>query len=163
MTIPMRMARFASAGVSHGKAVTIDNRHPATPRYLVSAVRSATGTLWYDWTGRFDLVSHNGSAATNSFVSRPFGSSGVAEGIFVNEFLYIEAVIDEFEEFTSAEAADASFASIALRSPHPEGPPYLWDAEVRRVYQPAEREFLRAFMSANPEEYAIQLTGRNAD
>jgi hypothetical protein len=46
-------------------------------------------------------------------------------------------------------------------SPHPKGPVYPPVAEVRRVYQPMEREFLRAFVTADPQPYVVSLAAES--
>ena len=74
---------------------------------------------------------------------------------------YVDDVIDDFELFSNGDAAFDFFEAIEpLISPHPDGPSYAWVAEIRRVYQPIEREFLRAFVTTNPEPFLVTLTGR---
>ena len=94
---------------------------------------------------------------------RAFGSVGFADGLVVDEESYNESATDDFEIFTLRAPADARYAGIELLGPHPRGPFFAWRAEVRRVYQPVEREFLRAFVTNNPEPYVVELSGQEAD
>ena len=158
-----RMARFGTASVAHAKAMIIDNRVPSAPRYLVTSSRSAAGMLWYDWATGFEALSHNAVAVpTDTFTARRFGTSDIEEGVFTNQFVYLETAIDDFEEFTSGAAAESLFKAIPLRSPHPSGPHYGWTAEIRRAYRPMEQEFRRIFVDADPEPFHVRLTGQES-
>jgi hypothetical protein len=80
----------------------------------------------------------------------------------VNEESYSDSAIDDFEVFASGDAAFARYAGIEpLVSPHPEGPVYVPIADVRRTYQPMEREFLRLFVTSSPELFLVRLTAQS--
>ena len=84
------------------------------------------------------------------------------EGVTISEESYSDNAIDDFEVFASGDAAFARYAAIEpLMSPHPNGPVYLPVAEVRRAYQPMEREFLRAFVTTDPQPYVITLEAQS--
>ena len=144
-------AIFTSPGSSHGKQVVLDNRNPSSRQYLVVSTRSASGLVAYNWdtTGQmprplFEPVSHGGvPAPTDQHMERRFGSRIFREGLTISEESYSDNAIDDFEVFGDWDAAFARYSAIEpLVSPHPDGPVYAPVAEVRRAYQPMEREFL---------------------
>ena len=156
----VQLARIGSASVNHEKFMLLDNRAP-NGQTLIASRRSATALLWYDWTTRFEAIEHSGhTPPIESATTRTFGTSGLSEGLFVSQFVYLDMVIDAFEVFANASAAEAFYRAITLTSPHPDGPTYGWTAQVRRRYQPAEREFLRAFVTMEPEPFVVRLNGR---
>ena len=83
--------------------------------------------------------------------------------MYVDAESYNDSVTDQFQIFTSRTSADPFYAGIELLGPHPQGPFFSWIAEVRRVYQPMEREFLRAFVTNAPEPFVVELGGFEAD
>ena len=156
---------------SHSKAVVLDNRKPSTPAYLVTSSRGVSGLVAYNWQidGQirrplFEAISHGGlPVPTNEQTERRFGGSRVfREGRRVTEESYSDSAIDDFEVFPGGDAAFARYAGIEpLVSPHPEGPVYVPIADVRRTYQPMEREFLRLFVTSTPEPFLVRLTAQN--
>ena len=100
---------------------------------------------------------------TDDTTERRFGGTRVfREGLRVNAEAYSDNAIDVFETPATEEAAFARYAAIEpLVSPHPNGPVYVPVAEVRRVYQPMEREFMRAFVTADPQPYVVRLAAAN--
>jgi hypothetical protein len=156
---------------SHSKALVIDNRNPSAPQYLVTSSRGVSGLVAYNWQndgemGRplFEAVSHGGyPVPTNEQTERRFGGSRVfREGRRVNEESYSDNAIDDFEVFASGDAAFARYAAIEpLVSPPPQGPVYVPIADVRRAYQPMEREFLRLFVTSSPEPFVVGLTAQS--
>ncbi len=159
----LRMVRIVSAGVTHEKMMMLDNRTPPGT-VLVASRRSATAFLSLDLTREFETVAHSGFAAPLSdAVNREFGSSSMSEGTVADRHMFLQMEIDEFQTFSASASASAAaqtvYDSIQLRAPHPDGPTYGWDAEVRRIYQPAEMEFLRAFVTAAPVPFTVRLTG----
>jgi len=163
-------AIFTSPGSSHGKQVVLDNRNPSSRQYLVVSTRSASGLVAYNWdtTGQmprplFEPVSHGGvPAPTDQHMERRFGSRTFREGLTISEESYSDHAIDDFEVFGDWDAAFARYSAIEpLVSPHPDGPVYLPVAEVRRAYQPMEREFLRAFVTADPQPYVVTLEAQS--
>jgi hypothetical protein len=156
---------------SHGKQLVLDNRNPSSPQYLVVSTRSVSGLVAYNWatTGQmlqplFEPVSHGGRPApSDQHTERRFGGSRVfREGLTISQESYSDAAIDDFEVFASGDPAFARYAALEpLVSPHPNGPVYPPVAEVRRVYQPMEREFLRAFVTADPQPYVVSLAAES--
>ena len=167
--IEAQLAIFTRAVSVHGKQIVLDNRKPSTPEYLVISSRSVSGLLAYNWAtdGQmqrplFAAISHGGvPAPTNRQTKRRFGGSrAFTEGLLVDSAIYVDDAIDDFELFSMGDAAFDLFAAIEpLISPHPNGPSYAWVAAIRRVYQPIEREFLRAFVTTGPEPFLVSLTG----
>ena len=166
------LAIFSKAVSTHSKQVVLDNRKPSRPEYLVVSTRSVSGQLAYNWVvdGQmrrplFEATSHGGvPSPTNHRTRRLFGGSrAFAEGLLVDSTNYVDDAIDDFEEFSMGDAAFDLFTAIEpLVGPHPSGPRYDWVAEIRRAYQPMEIEFLRAFVTANPESFIVTLTGEEA-
>ena len=156
---------------SHGKAIVLDNRKPLAPQYLVMSNRAVSGLVAYNWQidGQmarplFEPVSHGGYLVpTNNQTERRFGGTRVfSEGVRVGEESYSDNAIDVFETFAAESAASARYAVIEpLISPHPDGPVYVPVAEVRRRYQPMEREFLRAFVTGAPEPFVVRLSAQS--
>jgi hypothetical protein len=169
--VEAQLAIFSWPVTSHGKQVLLDNRTPAAPQYLVTSGRGVSGLIAYNWeiegqmrTPLFEAVSHGGFAVpTDAQTERRFGGSRVfREGRRVDGENYNDSAIDHFEVVVAAEAAFALYGAIEpLVSPHPQGPVYVPIAEVRRLYQPMEREFLRAFVTAHPEPFVITLTAQS--
>jgi hypothetical protein len=109
----------------------------------------------------FEAVAIGGLApGTDARTYHAFGGLRVGEGTWSSVWLYDNSVVDDFEEFTDHEDADGWYDAIELLGPHPNGPFFPWTAEVRRVYQARERDFLRAFVASNPDVYTIRLAGR---
>jgi hypothetical protein len=164
-------AIFTWPGSSHGKQVVLDNRKPSAREYLVISTRGASGLVAYNWetAGQmlrplFEPVSHGGvPAPVDQHMERRFGGSRVfREGLTISEESYSDSAIDDFEVFASFDAAFARYTAIEpLVSPHPNGPVYSPVAEVRRVYQAMEREFLRAFVTTDPEPYVVALAAQS--
>jgi hypothetical protein len=156
---------------SHSKALVLDNRNLSAPQYLVTSSRGASGLVAYNWQidGQmrrplFEGVSHGGRPVpTDEQTERRFGGSrAFLEGRRVNQESYSDNAIDDFETFASGDAAFARYAGIEpLVSPHPEGPVYVPIAEVRRTYQPMEREFLRLFVTGSPAPFLVRLTAQS--
>ena len=156
---------------SHSKTVVLDNRNPSAPQYLVTSSRGVSGLVAYNWQidGQmrrplFEALSHGGfPVPTDDQAERRFGGSRVfREGRRVNEESYSDSAIDTFEVFTSGDAAFARYAGIEpLLSPHPDGPVYVPIADVRRTYQPMEREFLRLFVTSSPDPFRVRLTAQS--
>jgi hypothetical protein len=157
-----RMVRIISAGVTHEKMMMLDNRTPPGT-VLVASRRSATAFLSLDLAREFETVAHSGfTAPLSDAANREFGSSSISEGTVAERHMFLQMEIDDFQTFSasaSSAAAQTVYDSIELRSPHPDGPTYGWDAEVRRIYQPMEREFLRAFVTSAPVPFTVRLTG----
>jgi hypothetical protein len=155
---------------SHGKQIVLDNRTPSAPQYLVTSGRAVSGLVAYNWgidgdmrRPLFEAISHGGLAVpTEATTERRFGGSRIfREGQRVNAESYSDNAIDDFEVITNGDAAFARYGSIEpLVSPSPQGPIYVPVAEVRRLYQPMEREFLRAFVATEPESYVISLAAQ---
>ena len=168
--VEVQLAIFDRAVSSHGKQIFLDNRKQSMPQYLVMSHRSVAGMLAYNWgvddqmrRPLFAAVSHGGvPVPTNSQTRRWLTPSrGFFEGLFVNPESYVDDAIDDFELFSNEDAAFDRFEAIdPLISPHPDGPAYAWVAEIHRVYQPMAREFLRAFVTTNPEPFLVTLAGR---
>jgi hypothetical protein len=156
---------------SHGKLIVLDNRMSSAPQYLVTSGRAVSGLVAYNWQidgdmrrPLFEPVSHGGAMVpTDETTERRFGGTRVfREGRRVNAESYSNNAIDVFEVPATEDAAFARYAAIEpLVSPHPNGPVYVPAAEVRRLYQPMEREFMRAFVSADPEPYVVRLAAAN--
>ena len=158
----VRLARIASANVSHEKFMLLDNRTTNGPT-LIASRRSATGLLWYDWTTQFEAMAHNGvTPPVNGATTRTFGTSGLSEGLFVSQFVYLNMVMDDFQVFGDSSAAQTFYDGITLKAPHPDGPSYGWSAEVRRTYRAGERAFLRGFVTAAPYPFVVRMSGRAA-
>jgi hypothetical protein len=167
--IEVNLAIFTKGVSVHGKQIVLDNRDSSMPEYLVISSRSVSGLLAYNSVidgeirqPLFVAISHGGVAEpTDSRRTRFFaGSRAFFEGLLVESGFYADDVIDDFEVFSVGDAAFGFFDSIEpLLGPHPDGPSYAWDAEIRREYQPIERDFLRAFVNTNPEPFLITLTG----
>ena len=168
--IEARLAIFARGSSVHSKGILIDNEKRSMPRYLVISSRLVSGMLAYNWAiddemrrPLFAAISHGGvPVPTDSQTRRWFGPSrSFPEGLRVNSENYADNAIDDFEVFSDGDAAFDRYEAIEpLIGPHPDGPAYAWVAEIRRVYQPMEREFLRAFVTTNPEPFLVTLTGR---
>jgi hypothetical protein len=163
-------AIFTSPGSSHGKQVVLDNRIPSSRQYLVVSTRGASGLVAYNWdtTGQmlrplFEPVSHGGvPAPTDRHTERRFGNRIFREGLTISQESYSDNAIDDFEVFGDWDGAFARYSAIEpLMSPHPNGPVYPPVAEVRRAYQPMEREFLRAFVTADPQPYVVTLEAQS--
>ena len=154
-----RMVRIISAGVTHEKMMLLDNRTPAGA-VLVASRRSATALLSLDLATQFETVAHGGfTAPLRDVTHREFGSNGLDEGIVADRSTFLHMTIDEFQTFPAQAAAQTMYDAIELKSPHPDGPTYGWDADVRRIYQPMEVEFLRAFVTSAPVPFTVKLTG----
>jgi hypothetical protein len=157
-----RMVRVTFAGVTHEKMMLLDNR-TVPGAVLIASRRSTMAFLSPDAATQFEIIAHSGvTPPVTDTIERSFGNSGIVEGIFADRFLYMELVIDHFETFPASAPAHTVFESIELKSPHPSGPRYGWDAELRRTYAPAEREFLRAFVTPEPVPFTVRLTGHEA-
>ena len=158
-----RMVRIISAGVTHEKMMVFDNRTPPGT-VLVASRRSATTFLSLDLAWEFETLAHSGFAAPRwTTANRAFGRSSISEGIVADRAIFLQMEIDDFQTFSASASASAAaqtvYESIELKSPHPDGPTYGWDAEVRRIYQPMDREFLRAFVTSAPVPFTVRLTG----
>ena len=154
-----RMVRIISAGVTHEKMILLDKRTPAGTM-LVASRRSATALLSLDLATQFDTIAHSGfTAPVRDTAEHEFGSSGISEGIVADRSTFLKMEIDDFLTFSDTSAALGVYDAIQLSSPHPEGPTYGWDAEVRRIYQAMEGEFLRAFVTSTPAPFTVRLTG----
>jgi hypothetical protein len=166
-----QQAIFTWPVTSHGKQVVLDNRKSASHQYLVVSSRGASGLVAYNWdtTGQmlrplFEPVSHGGvPAPSDEHTERTFGGSRVfREGLTISQESYSDSAIDDWEVFTDSDAAFSRYSAIEpLMSPHPKGPVYHPVAEVRRAYQPMEREFLRAFVTAEPPPYLVTLEAQS--
>ena len=164
--IEAHLAIFTRAVSVHTKQIVLDNRTPSMPEYLVISSRSVSGQLAYNWASGgqmrrplFAAISHGGIPvpATRQTTRRFGGSRAFTEGLLVDSALYV----DDFELFSTGDAAFDRFAAIEpLIGPHPNGPSYAWVAEIRRVYQPMERKFLRAFVTSSPESFLVSLAGQ---
>ncbi len=168
-SVDAQLATFGVAISSHSKSMWIDNPKSAPARYLVTSGRSISADIDYNWAFRnwmllplFEASTLGGAAIpSDARTSRPFGNVRISEGLAVDVRGYNDAVTDDFEIFTTQQAADDRYAAIEpLLGPHPDGPFFAWEAEIRRVYQPMEREFLRAFVTANLEASRIRLIGQ---
>jgi hypothetical protein len=169
--VEAQMAIFTRPVSAHGKQIILDNRNPSAPHYLVTSARAVSGLVAYNWQvddemrrPLFEAVSHGGlPVPTDGTAERRFGGSRVfREGQRVNADDYSDSVIDDFEIFASGDAAFARYAGIEpLVSPHPDGPVYVPAAELRRRYQPMEREFMRAFVAADPGPFVIRLAAES--
>ena len=165
--VEAQMAIFTWPVSSHGKQIVLDNRKPLERQYLVTSGRGVSGLVAYNWQidGQmrqplFEPVSHGGAPVpSDETTERRFGGSRVfREGRRVNEESYSDSAIDDFEVLANVDAAVARYAGIEpLISPHPDGPVYVPAAEVRRRYQPMEREFMRAFVTTDPEPFIVRL------
>lgn len=178
--IATSLATFNRSVSAHSKGITLDDPEPYKMRYLVSSSRVISPTISYNWYTKdimnypsFDAISVSGHTnPTDTVTYRQFGKTRLGEGILVTPFMYNEAIIDDFEIFPSSAAnpsksdpaygnAKAFFDTIEpLVDPQThEGPFIQWEATVKRVYQPMELEFLRAFMIADPPQFTISLSG----
>lgn len=165
------LAIFTWPVSAHGKVIVLDNRKPSTPQYLVMSNRAVSGLVAYNWqtdgqmwSPLFEPVSHGGyPVPTNEQTERRFGGSRVfREGVRVREESYSDNAIDDFEVFAGDVSASERYAAIEpLVSPHPDGPVYVPIAQVRRLYQPMEREFLRAFVTTDPQPFVVTLTAQS--
>ncbi len=165
--VEAHLAIFTWPVSSHGKLIVLDNRTPSAPQYLVTSGRAISGLVAYNWQidgdmrrPLFEPVSHGGAMVpTDETTERRFGGTRVfREGRRVNAEAYSDNAIDVFEVSATGDAASARYAAIEpLVSPHPNGPFYVPVAEVRRFYQPIEREFMRAFVSTDPQPYVVRL------
>ena len=164
--VEAHLAIFTWPVSSHGKQLVLDNRIPSARQYLVTSGRAVSGLVAYNWQidGQmsrplFEAVMHGGGAVpTDETMDRRFASRVFREGRGVSEESYSENAIDDFEVLANGDAALARYAAIEpLVSPHPDGPVYVPIAEVRRRYQPMEREFMRAFVTDAPEPYVVRL------
>lgn len=168
-----QLAILTRAVTAHGKQRVIDNRSPLVPQYLVTSSRAASGLVAYNWQNDgqirsplFEALSHGGSIVpTDEQTERRFGGTRVfREGLKIDAEFYSANAIDHFEIFGTGDDALARYATIEpLVSPHPEGPVYVPVAEIRRRYQPMELEFLRAFVTGNPQPFLVRLAGQLAD
>jgi hypothetical protein len=165
--VEAQLAIFTWPVSSHGKQLVLDNRIPSARQYLVTSARAVSGLVAYNWEidGQmrqplFEAVMHGGGAVpSDETTERRFASRVFREGRRVTEESYSENAIDDFEVLANGDAALASYAAIEpLVSPHPDGPVYLPIAEVRRRYQPMEREFMRAFVTESPDPYVVRLS-----
>jgi hypothetical protein len=166
------MAIFNRGLFVHSKSIVLHRLTAADYQYLVKSERSFTGQISYNHhTERrmahplFEAVSHGGAPAPlDARTWRKFGGFNFPEGLHTLDDLYVEGVIDHYEEFAQIDKAHAQYGSIEpLLAPHPDGPVYTWTAQVRRRFQPMEREFLRAFVTTNPDPYVVTLTGHGGD
>ncbi|MGH7341468.1 MAG: hypothetical protein ACREKH_13340, partial [Candidatus Rokuibacteriota bacterium] len=169
--VEAQLAIFTWPVSSHGKLIVLDNRKPSVPQYLVMSSRGVSGLVAFNWSTKgymryplFEPVSHGGSPAPiDRHTERRFGGSRVfREGLTISQESYSDNAIDDFEVFAAESVASARYAAIEpLVSPHPDGPVYVPIADVRRLYQPMEREFLRAFVSSAPEPFLVRLTAQS--
>jgi hypothetical protein len=170
-TISAHLARFNSTQSAHHKAMWADLVNLSAPRYLVMVNRSMTATMSFNWASTnammfplFETLTIGGSPRTDTRQFKPFGSASFGDGLLVNTTMYLESPIDVFEILVDLQAADDKYAAIEpLLNPHPDGPTFAWVAELQRRYQPMEREFLRAFVTANPPPYRVSLTAAEGD
>ena len=154
-----RMVRIIAAGVTHEKMMLLDNRTPPGT-VLVASRRSAYAFLSLDLATQFETIAHGGFTAPLRDVGhREFGSSGIDEGVVADRSTFLHMEIDDFQTFPASAPAQTAYDSIEVKSPHPDGPTYGWDADVRRIYQPMEVEFLRAFVTSAPVPFTVKLTG----
>jgi hypothetical protein len=154
-----RMVRIISAGLSHEKMMLLDNRTPPGT-VLVASRRSATALLSADLSTQFETIAHSGiPAPLRNITPREFGGGSIDEGVLADRSTFLHMEIDDFQTFPAQAAAQTLYDAIELKGPHPDGPTYGWDAEVRRIYQPMETEFLRAFVTPAPTSFTVRLSG----
>lgn len=179
--IETSLATFGRSVSVHAKDLVVHNPGSGGGLgYLVESGRSVTLGVDYNWYAEgllqypfFQATSISGYAnPTDTITYRRFHSLGLGEGVLVTPFMFVASVIDDFKTFPSGESwpstEDPAFqaAQQDLNAIEPlmdpqthQGPFITWQAEMARVYQPMEREFLRAVMIAEPPPFMIPLSG----
>lgn len=179
--IETSLATFGESSSTQAKTLWVHNPGSGGGLgYLVESRRSVTLGVDYNWYTEgllqypfFQATSISGYAnPTDTITYRRFYSLGLGEGVEVDPFMFVASVIDDFKTFPSGDskpstedpafqAAEQRFGAIEpLEDPQThQGPFITWQAEVARVYQPMEREFLRAVMTTEPPPFTIQLSG----
>ena len=161
-------------GISaHEKQIVLHDPGPDEERTaLVMSGRGVSLSVTYNWSIEgearrplFRATSISGRTnPTDTVTVREFHSFGFGEGVSVTSFMFSEEAIDDFIVLPPGPPSDGTrepFLAIEpLRDPQTSlGPFITWQADVDRVYQPYELDFLRAFMTANPPRYSIPLRG----
>lgn len=179
--IDTSLATFGTSVSVHGKDLVVnDPRSGGGLGYLVISRRSVSPTVEYNWYIEdvlqypfFQATSISGYPnPTDTVTYRRFASMGFGEGVLVTPFMFLASVIDDFKTIPSGaskpstedpafQAAEQVFGAIEpLEDPQTHKGPFItWQAEVARVYQPMEREFLRAVMTTEPPPFTIPLSG----
>lgn len=172
-SIETSLPTFGRNRSSHSKQiVTHDPGSDAEQTFLVISGRGVSLAVTYNWAIEddarrplFRASSISGRAnPTDTVTVRKFHSFGFREGVLVTPFLFSEEVIDDFLVLppgTTEQGTREPFLAIEpLLDPQTsQGPFITWQADIERVYQPREIEFLRAFMTASPPPYSIPLRG----
>lgn len=178
--IDTSLATFDTSISVHGKDLVVNDPRGGGIDYLVTSGRSVSPTVAYNWYSEgvlqypfFQATSISGYPnPTDTVTYRRFASMGFGEGVLVTPFMFLASVIDDFKTIPSGaskpstddpafQAAEQLFNAIEpLKDPQThEGPFITWQAEVARVYQPMEREFLRMVMTTEPPPFTIPLSG----
>lgn len=148
--------------------------------YLVASGRAVDLDVEYNWysDGLLEYPLYGATSIsgypnpTDTITYQPFYSVRLGEGLEVEEGMFDASVGDDFKVLSSDQSAPSTedpayqeatklFGEIEpLVDPQThEGPFITWQAEVARVYQPIEREFLRAVMTTEPPPFTIPLNG----
>ena len=167
------LAAFGRNTSSHNKQIIVhDPGLDADRTFLVTSGRSVGLSLTYNWAiegearrALFRATSISGHThPTDTATVREFGAFRFREGVLVTPTSFSESVIDDFillPPGTTEQGTREPFLAIEpLLDPQTnQGPFIAWQADVGRVYQQRELEFLRAFMTADPPRYSIPLRG----
>jgi len=167
------LVAFGRNRSSHQKQIIVHDPGPDDDRtFLVTSGRSVSLSLTYNFAIEGDarralFRATSISAHTNptdTVTRREFHSFGFREGVLVTPTMFSESVIDDFillPPGTTEQGTREPFLAIEpLLDPQTsQGPFIAWQADVERVYQSREIEFLRAFMTASPPPYSIPLRG----
>ena len=179
--IDTSLATF-NGGSSHAKDLYVHNPESGDGvSYLVTSGRGVALVVDYNWYTEgllqyplFQATSISGRLSPTDTVTYRWVTSHMrlGEGVLVDSSTFSASVIDDVETFPSDEkwpsTADPAFQAAQQRFDAIEplldpqthqGPFITWQAEVARVYQPMEREFLRAVMTTDPPPFTIPLSG----
>ncbi len=130
--------------------------------YLVTSRRRARLSLTnLTATGFAGEIVGGASSPTFTMEDLRYGRMVFQRGLEVGNDSYREEAVDVFESFAVKTDAQARFAEIELPiAPHPLGPFLTWAATLRQTYAwpDVQLAFLRTFVSASPETFAVTLS-----
>jgi hypothetical protein len=140
----------------------------SNPPWYVEAERSAQTRITADPSYR--ALSISGYPNPTNIVTDRFSDSRLLEYVLVGEMIatetsYLQRWIDYAELFTSLPPGGRVVLQQQLKAkfgPLPFGPPPVvpWEAVVERVYEPAELEFLKTFVTSARPSQTFTLVGR---
>jgi hypothetical protein len=158
------LVTFLGAGSAHVKEIWVYDPLGDDETFLVTSGRGISLFLPSGFPP-FRATSISGHPnPTDTTTPREFQGMLIREGVVVDRDVFDEQTIDDFiilpPGSVLSEARERFRAIGPLEDPQTgKGPFITWQADVERVYDPSELEFLRAVMMANPPRFSVSLRG----